>query len=164
MPAGHPPVSGIEGIEAPDFTLKSIDGKKVSLSDYEDHVVVLNFWSSSCGPCILEMPSFEKLQAAMAGKPFQILTVTSDPRQTAINAARELRLQLPVLLDEKGAAARSYGVAFTPETIIIAPDGTVNNKIMGAANWADPSAIDYMNSLIEQSGGDSEEKGPSSTE
>ena len=151
LPEGHPSVGGQEKSEAPDFTLDSLDGDKVTLSDLRGKAVVMNFWSSTCGPCIIEMPSFEKLAKLMEGKPFQIITVTSDTRKMAQNTAEGLNMTVPVLLDHEGKVAMQYGVYFTPETVIIDPSGNLDQKITGAANWGDASVVKYLDSLIEKS-------------
>lgn len=146
-------VAGPEGkVMAPEFSLMSLSGKKISLSSLRGKVVILNFWSSTCMPCLWEMPSFEKLEAAMAGKPLTILAVTSDPRPMAERVAGQLNLKVSVLLDPEGETAAAYQVSALPVTYIIAPDGTVNNKVLGAANWADTSALDYLNKLIQATG------------
>lgn len=144
------PSSGNPGEgQVPDFTLSTLGGAKVTLSKLRGKVVLLNFWSSTCMPCLWEMPSFEKLNRDMAGKPFAILTVTTDPPKYAEKAVEQLDIKVPVLLDTEGKVTGLYGVYALPATFIIAPDGTLNNTMMGAANWADGSVIDYMNKLIE---------------
>jgi peroxiredoxin len=155
LPPGHPPTGEGAGDNqpAPNIALFDIDGNQVNLASLKGKVVVVNFWSANCGPCIIEMPSFLKLAKAMQGKPFQILTITSDPKPMAQQAAEQLKIDVPVLLDTEGQAAMSYGVYFTPETFIIAPDQTVDQRIMGAANWSDGSVVDYMNKLIEKHSG-----------
>ena len=153
LPSGGPggPESGPggdRGAAAPDFTLPTVQGKKVSLSEFKGKVVVINFWSSHCPPCILEMPSFQKLNQAMKGKPFQLLAVTTDSREVAEDVMQKLNVDFTVLIDQDGDALYKYAVTVSPETFIIAPDGTVNNHLTGAANWSDPSVIDYLDQLI----------------
>jgi peroxiredoxin len=151
LPPGHPPLGDDGSVMAPDFTLDSLNAGQVSLSKFRGKVVVINFWSSGCPPCVMEIPSLMKLKASMAGKPFEILTITSDPRKLSEEATRELNLTLPVLLDPNGKTAMAYGAYGLPSTFIIAADGTVDNRVMGAANWADGSVVDYMNKLINSS-------------
>jgi peroxiredoxin len=147
LPPGHPPVG--DQIKAPDFTLDSLSRGRISLSDFKGKVVVINFWSSTCPPCLIEMPSFERLKKAMAGKPFEVLTITPDPRPIAERTVQQLRLDLTVLLDLDSRVAMAYGAYVSPTTYIIAPDGAVDNRVMGAANWGDGSVVDYMNKLID---------------
>jgi len=156
LPPGHPPV-GDQMIKAPDFTLDSLSRGRVSLSDFKGKVVVINFWSSTCPPCLIEMPSFERLKKAMAGKPFEVLTITPDPRPIAERTVQHLKLDLTVLLDLDSRVAMAYGAYVSPTTYIIAPDGAVDNRVMGAANWGDGSVVDYMNKLIESASKPTEE-------
>jgi|GEM_PF-5814111 len=146
--------------KAPDFTLRSLRGKEYTLSGLEGKVVLVNFWSSSCMPCIMEMPGFNKLYKKMDGRPFEILALTSDPRSMVENAVEDMELLFPVLLDPSGEAARKYSAYNVPITYIIAPDGTVDNKVMGAVNWGDPSVVDYINKLLEEHKNGEEKKDP----
>ncbi len=146
--------------QAPDFTLQSLKGKEYTLSGLEGKVVLVNFWSSSCTPCIMEMPGLNKLYKKMENKPFEILALTSDPPSMAKNAVEDMELLFPVLLDPEGKTARKYGAYNVPITYIIAPDGTIDNKVMGAVNWADQSVVDYINKLIEEHKDSEKKKGP----
>lgn len=134
--------------QAPDFTLKELKGETIKLSGLRGKVLVVNFWSTGCPPCIAEMPTFERLAELMKGKPFQILTITSDPKEVLERAARQLGIKVPILLDPNGQVASSYAVYFTPMTFIIDMDGKVNQRLTGAANWADKTVVDYLNRLI----------------
>ncbi len=145
---------------APNFTLQTLDGGKISMSDLRGKAVVINFWSTSCFPCILEMPAFEELNRKMAGQPFQILAITPDPRDSVEKAAARHNINVDILLDPDGAAAMRFGVYATPTTFIIAPDGTVDNKIMGAADWGDQSVVDYLTNLIKAQPPEKEEDAP----
>ncbi|HUT54655.1 MAG TPA: TlpA disulfide reductase family protein [bacterium] len=149
LPAGHPPIGDEQGGMAPDFTLDSVNFGRVSLSQFRGKVVVINFWSTGCPPCIMEMPSLMKLKSLMAGKPFEVLTITSDPRSVSERFIERMSVTLPVLLDPDGRIAMTYGAYGLPTTFIIAADGTVDNHVVGAANWADGSVLDYMNKLIQ---------------
>jgi peroxiredoxin len=164
-----PPRTAVEGPlllaandnnKAPDFTLRSLQGKEYTLSGLEGKVVLVNFWSSSCMPCIMEMPGFNKLYKKMDGRPFEILALTSDPRSMVENAVEDMELLFPVLLDPSGETARKYSAYNVPITYIIAPDGTVDNKVMGAVNWGDPSVVDYINKLLEEHKNGEEKKDP----
>jgi peroxiredoxin len=147
-PNSPAPASDSDTPQAPDFSLQSIKGEKYTLSALRGKVVILNFWASSCPPCIYEMPTLEKLAQLMAGKQLQILTVTSDPLSMAQDTARRMGIKVPVLVDADGQVANSYAVYYTPITYIIDAQGNVNNRFMGAADWSDQTVVDYLNKLI----------------
>ena len=68
-----------EKIPAPDFTLMTMDNKKISLKDFRGKYVFLNFWATWCGPCIDEMPSMERFyQKFKSKKNFEMLAVSID--------------------------------------------------------------------------------------
>jgi thiol-disulfide isomerase/thioredoxin len=68
----------VEDKVAPDFTLQSIDGKTVRLSDFRGKAVLLNFWATYCEPCKIEMPWFVELQKQYAPEGLQVVGVAMD--------------------------------------------------------------------------------------
>src|SRR5258705_6224021 len=70
--------SQMRGKPAPAFTLATLDGKKVSLSDYKGRPVLVNFWGTWCAPCKVEMPWFEEFRKQYAAQGFEILGLTDD--------------------------------------------------------------------------------------
>ncbi len=118
---------------APDFTLLSAEGTMVSLSDYEGHVVFINFWASWCPPCRIEMPHLQELFEAHADKNFVILAVSlDDPFEPDAPAfAAELGLTFPVL---KGTAEvnEAYGsITAIPTTFVIDRQGRIAETLLG---------------------------------
>ncbi|MBW2457209.1 MAG: TlpA family protein disulfide reductase, partial [Deltaproteobacteria bacterium] len=73
-----------EGPEAPDFTLPTLDGGQISLSDYEgEKVVLLDFWATHCDPCLREMPELVEIYNERKDKGFIVLAVATDGPDTA---------------------------------------------------------------------------------
>jgi cytochrome c biogenesis protein CcmG, thiol:disulfide interchange protein DsbE len=110
---------------APDFTLKTLDGKTVSSSALKNKTYVVNFFNSWCIPCTQEAPALKAFYAehkndadfAMIG------IITEDDASTMRNYVREQKIEWPVLVDPQGTAALAYGTTGQPETYVIAPDG-----------------------------------------
>jgi peroxiredoxin len=138
-------------IKAPDFTVQDLAGEKVSLSEFKGKVVVINFWSVTCAPCLIEMEGLERLAQKMAGKPFQLMAITTDSRKTVNSLLKHSDINLPIYLDQSYQAHSQYGVFGLPVTYIIAPDGTVANHIIGAADWGHHTVIQYLDKLIQKS-------------
>jgi peroxiredoxin len=114
-----------EGDMAPDFTLKTFDGRTVRLSDYRGQPVVLNFWASYCHPCRQEFPLFRKQLAEHPGK-FVVLGVdTKDIESDAKQFAEKRKADWPIVVDDSSDVAKAYGVGALPQTFFIRPDGTV---------------------------------------
>jgi peroxiredoxin len=112
------------GFSAPDFTLDSLIGDPITLSDLRGQVVVLNFWASWCGPCRVEMPHLNRLYDKYRASGFTLLgvNVDDDPR-LAGGAAGRMGVRFPVLLDADKAVSRLYALASMPSTYVIDRDG-----------------------------------------
>ncbi len=113
---------------APDFTLKSRDGKNVRLSDLRGQVVLLNFWASWCGPCRQEMPILDEIHNKYKSLGFSVLGVNLDAKSSkAISYLKDTPVSFPVLYDPKGEVSSQYGVQAMPSTVIIDKDGNVRH-------------------------------------
>jgi peroxiredoxin len=111
---------------APDFTLKSAEGRNLRLQEQRGQVVLVNFWASWCGPCKVEMPHLNKLHDKYKASGFTLLGVNidDDPRHGAATAAK-WGLRFPVLLDADKRVAKLYDLGSMPATVLIDRDGKV---------------------------------------
>ena len=111
---------------APDFTLKSVSGDNVRLSEHRGDVILLNFWASWCGPCRQEMPLLEKIQERYNQLGFTVLGVNVDKDSAlAEKMLKDVPVTFPVLLDNTGKVSASYNVSAMPTTVIIDRDGNM---------------------------------------
>ena len=111
---------------APDFELTGIDSKVYHLSDFRGQVVLLNFWATWCGPCVLEMPSLERLHQTLKDKGFRVVAINMDEpgSDAAVKKFSEsYGLNFTVLRDPRYGIADKYGVSGFPETFIINREG-----------------------------------------
>lgn len=116
------------GSVAPDFTLRSQDGKNLKLSEYRGQVVLINFWATWCAPCRQELPLLNRLHEQYGKAGFTLLGVNVDDQpQAALDMARQLKLGFPVLLDSKKQVTRRYDVDSMPSTLLIDRDGKVRS-------------------------------------
>jgi peroxiredoxin len=111
---------------APDFTLKSLDGRNLRLKEQRGSVVLVNFWATWCGPCKQEMPELNRLYDKYRAAGFVLLgvNVDEDGRQAAALAQR-LGLHFPVLLDADKSVSKLYDLSSMPSTVLIDRDGRV---------------------------------------
>lgn len=103
--------SRLKGKPAPGFMLTSLDGKKVSLSDYKGRPVLVNFWATWCGPCKIEMPWFEELRKQYANQGFEILGLADDVdagKDVIAKTSHQLGVTYPILLTD-GKVQNAYG-------------------------------------------------------
>ena len=134
------------GAEAPDFTLQSMDGKEVKLSDFKGKKVYLKFWASWCGPCKKSMPELMEL-AAKEDRDFEILSVIAPGLQgekTVDQFPKWFEEQgykdIPVLYDTKGAVFQAYQIRSIPTEYLIDSQGKIAKMQLGAISNADAEA------------------------
>ena len=139
---------------APDFELPNLKGKKVKLSDYRGKVVVLNFWTKTCRPCLEELPSLADLARVLEREPnMELLTIcTDDTVKEAEETLASVLGQPPpfeVLMDpDSKVVAEKYGTELYPETWFIDPSGVIRARIDGQRDWATALTIDLGRSLM----------------
>jgi len=124
---------GQNGSLAPDFELKSIDGKQVRLSDFRGKAVLLNFWATWCAPCKIEMPWFVELQKQYAAQGLQVLGVAMDDsgEETIAKFAKQMAINYPLLIGKESVGDAYGGVEFLPTTFIIDRQGKVVDRVFG---------------------------------
>ena len=127
---------------APDFSLESLDGKNMRLSDWRGKAVLLNFWATWCGPCKIEMPWFVELQRQYGPEGLQIVGVAMDDasREDIAKFAKEMGVNYPILLGKEAVGDAYGGVPAMPESFFIGRDGKVVDRIIGLKGKADIEA------------------------
>jgi peroxiredoxin len=142
--------------KAPDFTLKDMKGRDVHLSDYRGKVVVLNFWTKTCGPCLKEMPSLADLTHILADrKDVAVVAVSTDegPADVADTLKSVLREETPftVLFDPDGetVVGGKYGTHLFPETWLIDAHGVLRARFDGGRDWTNAAIVEFVDQLRE---------------
>jgi peroxiredoxin len=118
---------------APDFSLESLDGGTMRLSDLRGKAVLLNFWATWCGPCKIEMPWFVDLQNQYRAQGLQIVGVAMDDASKADikKFAQDMGVNYPILIGKEAVGDQYGGVPALPETFLIGRDGKIVDKIIG---------------------------------
>jgi len=123
------------GKPAPDFTLPTLDGKEVSLSQFRGQPVLINFWASWCKPCREEMPELIRSYEAHKAEGLMVLGLNltySDTMPDAQAFVKELNITFPVLLDQDGTVAeRLYQILGVPMSVFINRDGNIERIQVG---------------------------------
>jgi cytochrome c biogenesis protein CcmG/thiol:disulfide interchange protein DsbE len=118
---------------APDFTLSSLDGKTLKLSDYRGKAVLLNFWATWCEPCKIEMPWFVDLQKKYGPQGLQVLGVAMDdaPAKEIAEFSQKMGVNYPIVIGKEEVGTQYGGVQYLPSTFYISRDGKVMNRVFG---------------------------------
>ena len=137
------------GGATPALELRDPAGKLHKLADYRGKVVVVNFWATWCPPCREEMPSMQALRMELAGKGFEVLAVNLMESSERIAAFRDSELiDLPVLMDRDGAAAKRWKVGMLPASFVIDRKGAIRYQLVGEATWTGPKVAPLIERLL----------------
>jgi peroxiredoxin len=137
----------IAGDTAPEFTIKTDDGRTVGLPNFGGKVLVLNFWAAWCGPCRDEAPSLSRFAAEYARKGVVVLGVSVDKDAKAYAAFLQ-RFRPAFLTARDSQIHADYGTFMYPETYIIDTQGKVLKKIAEPIDWTTPEVTRYIDSLL----------------
>ena len=143
--------SPLQGKPAPAFTLDNLSGRKVSLDDYRGKAVLVNFWATWCGPCIIETPWLVELRNKYAAQGFEILGVDTegDDAQPSDKAAwakdqaaaakfvAQMKMPYPVLLGGDSLSQRYGGLDDLPASFFVDRKGTVIAASVGLTSESD---------------------------
>jgi thiol-disulfide isomerase/thioredoxin len=132
-----------------DFPYTTLDGQTRHISELKGKVVFVNFWGSWCLPCVVEMPTIEKLHEKFGNDPsveFVIASRLDSPGRVKSYASRH-HYDLPFYTIRDEDIPISMRFNQYPATFIYAKDGSLVAKHIGAANWADKSVVGFINKL-----------------
>ncbi len=133
-----------------NLQLTDLDGAVWSLAAQRGKSVLLNFWASWCEPCRSEMPSLEQLALRHKDRGLQVLAVNYRETTAAVRRFIDATaLQLTVLRDDDGGAAKAFGVHIFPSSVAINRLGQVRFVVVGEYDWSGPAASRWVNALLQ---------------
>ncbi len=120
---------------APEFTLKDLNGKPVTLAEYRGKVVLLDFWATFCAPCVKAMPKLQKLQSQHAERGLVVLGIATDEEGEKLvrPMVAKTKVTYPILLDT-AAAWKAYGVETLPALFLIDRKGQIVKRFGGGTD------------------------------
>lgn len=137
-----------EGFLAPDFTLDTLDGSKITLSELRGKIVVINLWATWCPPCRAETPALEKAYEQYKDSGVVILGVnlTNQDSLSDVKAfIQEFKLTYPILLDRDGSVNNTlYQIKGLPSTFFVNREGIIRTVVVGG-----PMSETFIRSKIE---------------
>ncbi len=123
-----------EGFLAPDFTLDTLDGKKVTLSELRGKIVIINLWATWCPPCRAEMPALENAYKQYKESEVIILglnVTNQDSEKDIPSFVKEFGLTFPILLDRDGSVSALYQLRGLPTTYFVNRKGIIRTVVVG---------------------------------
>jgi len=132
-----------------DFVLSDLNGRQVRLSDFKGKVVLLDFWTTWCPDCRIEMPALEKLHQHFRDRAFVLLAVDLRESQPSVRQFfSSLKLSFTALLDSDGQVGQSFGIRSIPTAFILDQDGAMIGKVIGSRKWDGSGAAALFDQLI----------------
>lgn len=136
-------------IEPESLNLSDLSGTPHDLGMYRGQVVLVNFWATWCPPCLIEMPSLQRLGTAMAEQPFAILAVNvGEPRDTVWRFRNLLGFTFKTLLDRSGKVSKAWNVSVYPTSYLLDTDGQIRYVAYGAVEWDKETAMEIIERLL----------------
>lgn len=135
---------------APDFALEDAAGQTWRLSDHRGQVVVLNFWTVTCGPCVEEMPMLVELARIVEDRDdVELVAITIDRDWDDVREVVPTDGPLHILRDgDRSVIHDRFGTVLFPETWVIDPEGVIRMRVDGARDWSSAVALDAIESFL----------------
>lgn len=139
-------------LAAPSFTLSTLAGQTLQLSDYRGKVVLLNFWASFCAPCREEMPALEAMWQDYREQGLVVLAIAAD--RGSIDPVRSFvetgSYSFPIALDPDGIVRKQYEVMALPTTYLIGRNGHFVGRMLGTREWNSARGRMLVQKLLQQ--------------
>lgn len=139
------------GRAAPDFTLRTGEGRNLRLAEQRGQVVMVNFWATWCTPCRVEMPHLQRIHEQYRSAGFLLLgvSVDDDPAK-ALELARRMGLTFPILFDTDKAVSRRYDLKTMPSTMLIDRDGSLRQVHRGYKEGVEQLYAQQVRDLLKE--------------
>lgn len=143
-------VDSLPGNQAPDFTLKDVNGNSVSLSSFKGKVVLLKFWATWCPPCREEIPSVNALDRLLKNKGLVILSVSVDTSTSKIkDFVKKYPINYTILIDDTMKVTKSLYKAFKlPMAFLIDKRGVIAKEFIYVHDWTSPEVVKEIESYL----------------
>ncbi len=130
------------------WKLRPLSGVPIRFAEFKGRVVFLNFWSTTCAPCIAEMPGIKKLQDSLKDNRLAFLAVTYEDEKTVRDFLNKVPLRVPIYLADDDSPG-NFRVVGVPTTYILDRNGSVVFRDVGPFNWDDDGARAFIRNLAE---------------
>jgi peroxiredoxin len=136
-----------------EFVLPDPKGRITSISEFRRKIVFLNFWTTWCYACIIEMPAMEKLHKRFRDRDFVMIAINlQEPAERVKQFFNDHKLTFTTLLDIKGLVGAEFGIRSIPSTFILDKEGRIIGKALGPREWDGDQAMALFDYLVEKTG------------
>ncbi|HWB98503.1 MAG TPA: TlpA disulfide reductase family protein [Bryobacteraceae bacterium] len=133
-----------EGDRAPDFSITTDQGKRISQSAFPGSLLVLNFWETSCVPCIAELPSLSAFARRFRSKRVVVVAISGDEDPRKYNRfLHDHKIVLDTYRDPARRISKRFGTFMFPETYIIS-NGRIVRKVVGSIDWMNDDISSFV--------------------
>jgi peroxiredoxin len=133
-----------EGDRAPDFSITTDQGKRISQSAFPGSLLVLNFWETSCVPCIAELPSLSAFARRFRSKRVVVVAISGDEDPRKYNRfLHDHKIVLDTYRDPARRISERFGTFMFPETYIIS-NGRIVRKVVGSIDWMNDDISSFV--------------------
>jgi thiol-disulfide isomerase/thioredoxin len=139
------------------WVLRDLQDAPVPFEKYKGRVVFLNLWATWCPPCVAELPAIANLASNPRLKDVAFLCVSTDESPEAVRSFLQDK-NWPMTILRATDVPKAFATEAIPATFVIAPDGRVVAAEVGAAQWDDPSVVDFLEGLSKARAGSEETK------
>jgi thiol-disulfide isomerase/thioredoxin len=137
----------------PEVQFKDTEGRSHSLAEFHGKVVLVNVWATWCVPCRKEMPTLDRLQAALGGPDFEVVAVSIDRGGPEVvrKFYAEIGVEhLAIRVDVLSQVLHALGAPGLPMTLLIDREGLEIGRLVGPSQWDAPETVAYFKSIIAQ--------------
>ena len=135
-----------------EIRLMDLNGRPVRISDYRGRIVFLNFWTTWCFDCRIEMPAMEKLHQQFKNKDFAMVAINLQESISPVKQFfKDYKLTFTALLDSDGEVGAHFRITAIPTTFILDKEGIIIGKVMGPRDWNDKKAFALFEHLTNRS-------------
>ena len=135
-----------------EVRLMDMNGRPVRISDYRGKIVFLNFWTTWCFDCRIEMPHMEKLHQQFKNKDFAMVAINLQESISPVKQFfKDYKLTFTALLDSDGVVGAHFRITSIPTSFILDREGIIIGKVMGPRKWGGKRAFALFEHLIKSS-------------
>ena len=143
--------AGLINKPAPDFTLKSLSGQNLNLTEQRGKITVINFWASWCGPCRKEMPILQSFHEKYTDLGVQVWGVNVEQEnQAGRDFISKVNVNFPILFDDKNTLSALYQVDAMPTTVVVDRSGQVRYVFRGYKDGYEKKYAKAIKKLIRE--------------